>query len=117
MPKSKKTPKPKNPPEPHFQKMVEVFFAFTEEKFGVKPSFQGSQPRDLKYILQSLRKRCEEGNIEWTELEAERRVKSFLQWAYTDAWLRQHWMLSNIQRFKDTIFIRAEQYRRDHAMQ
>lgn len=117
MPKSKKTPKVKNLPEPHFQKMVEVFFSFTESKFGVKPSFDGSAPRDLKYILQSLRKRAEEGGIEWTEQLAIQRLNSFLAWAYTDAWLKDHWMLSNINRFKDTVYYRAEQYRRDHAMQ
>ena len=43
-----------------FNESVSVYFQFFEKKFGFRPSFDGSAPRDLKTILDAMKKRTEE---------------------------------------------------------
>jgi hypothetical protein len=102
--KEKKPKKEKKPPEPFFKEMVELWFAYCREKFNEEPSFTGSAPRDLKIILIALRERAEKSNIEWSLQIAQLRMKNFLDFARGEKWLREHWLLSNINRQKDTIF-------------
>lgn len=103
--KEKKPKKERKPPEPFFQEIVELWFAYCREKFDETPSFTGSAPRDLKTILVSLRERAEKiPDLMWTLPVASLRFKSFLDFAWQEQWLREHWLLSNINRQKDTIF-------------
>lgn len=98
------TKKVKKPPEPHFKEMVDDWFAFCRAMFDEEPSFTGSSPRDLKLIVSSLRERAEKSGVEWTLDVARTRFKMFLDFAWNEKWLREHWLLSNINRQKDTIF-------------
>lgn len=112
-----KTKKPKKEKfvEPHFQACVEVWFNYCREKFDESPTFSGSAPRDLKTIMASLRERAEKSNVEWTLETAQKRLFSFLNFAWQQKWLADHWLLSNINRQKDTIFfnIRAATKRQE----
>lgn len=99
-----KPKKVKKPPEPFFKEMVDLWFSYCREKFDETPSFTGSAPRDLKTILTSLRERAEKSEIQWTLEIATLRLKNFLDFAWGEKWLREHWLLSNINRQKDTIF-------------
>lgn len=103
MPK-KKTPKEK---EPYWNELVEVYFNFTQTRFNETPTFDGSAPRDLKNIIQTLHKRAEAKGVEWTLPAATYRLGLFLDHCYQDDWLRDHWLLMNLDRQKDRIFFNA----------
>lgn len=106
-----KAKKEKKPAELYWQDFIEAYFSYTKEKFKEPPTFDGSAPRDLKAIIQALRKRAEDQKVEWTKQVALNRFKMFLDMAYSEWWLREHWMLSNINRSKDPIFFKAAQNR------
>lgn len=96
--------KQKKEPIPFWNELVQVYFTFCRDKFNEPPSFDGSAPRDMKTIIASLKKRCEEKGIEWSLLEATVRWGKFLDFAFQDKWLKENFMLSNINRQKDKIF-------------
>lgn len=106
MPKEKKEkqPKKKRSAEPYWSDMVGVYFDFCRNRFNDIPSFDGSAPRDMKTIIAALRVRAEAKQIEWTHEVATTRWRSFLEYAFTDRWLAENWLLSNINRQKDKIF-------------
>lgn len=100
-----KQKKQKQPPELYWNDLVSLYFAFCTEKFNDVPSFDNSQPRDLKNIITALRKRAEDKQIEWTHEVATTRLWHFLEFAYQSSeWLRNNWLPSNLNRQKDAIF-------------
>lgn len=99
--------KEKKPPELYWQDFVTAYFDFTESKFSEVPSFDGSAPRDLRTIIQTLRKRAQDAQIEWTKEVAMSRFNTFLEYAFSDWWLSENWLLSNINRQKDKVFYKA----------
>lgn len=96
-------------PVQHWKVLVDIFFVFCEKKFCEKPSFDGSAPRELKAIVLELEKRARFNSTEWTEELAGKMLNSFLEFAYMDKWLRQNFVLSNINRQKDKIFFAIKQ--------
>lgn len=102
-----KAKKEKKSPEPYWQDMIAVFFNFTKEKYHEPPTFDGSAPRDLKAIIEALRKRAEAKNVEWTYETATMRLRQFLEACYMDRWLSDNWVLQNLNRQKDKIFLNA----------
>lgn len=110
MTRIKKEKKPKVI-EPYWNDLVQVYFEFTKTKFSEPPSFDGSAPRDLKSIIQVLHKRAEEKGIEWTQEVAKTRFKMFLDFAFSDWWLSENWLLQNINRQKDKIIFKATKNR------
>jgi hypothetical protein len=99
--------------EPYWQDFIAAYFEFTKSKFTVAPSFEGSAPRDLKAIIQTLRKRAQEAGIEWTKETAIHRFTLFLQYAFSDWWLSENWLLQNINRQKDKIIFKAAKQRNE----
>jgi hypothetical protein len=91
-----------------FNELVSVYFQFFEEKFGLRPSFDGSAPRDLKNIIDAMKKRSEEKNVEWTFEIATAMFKTFLRFCFLDPWLKDNFMLQNLNRQKDKIFIKIK---------
>lgn len=92
-------------PEPHWQDMVNTYFATTRGIFpGEEPAFDGPDPRDLLGIVKELRKRAEKKNIEWTREEGTNRLKLFLETAATDEFFHDHWVLSTLNRHKNRVF-------------
>lgn len=101
--KPKKTTK--KPPEPFWNELVEVHFAFCRDKFHEDPIFEGSAPRDLKSIITSLRERTESISVIWTLDTAKLRLFNFFEFAFkNNDWLRKNWLLSNLNRQKQAIF-------------
>lgn len=94
----------KKPPEPHWDELVNFWFSYCRDKKGEEPSFDGSAPRDLKNLIESLRIRCEKSNTEWTLEVALLRFKNFLDFAYQDSYLNKNWLLFNLNRQKDKIY-------------
>lgn len=99
-----KKPKKEKLPEPFWNELVSVYFDFCRSKFNENPSFDGSAPKDLKNIIQSLHKRAVDSNVEWDLAMAKQRLWKFLEFSFQDYWLRNNFLLSNINRQKDKIF-------------
>ena len=96
----------KKPATQHWQKLIDVFFNFYEKNFeGEKPSFDGSAPRDLKSIVEALKKRADDASVEWTEENATIRLQKFFEAALKVDWLRENFLLFNLNRQKDKIFV------------
>lgn len=104
---AKKTRQPKVV-EPYWTEIVAEWFKFNQEKFGIKPSFDGSSPRDLKIIIKALHERATEQQVEWTLQIATSRFINFLKYAYQDNWLSKNFLLFNLNRQKDKIFIHIQ---------
>lgn len=99
-----KAKKEKKQPEPYWQDMISVWFNFCKEKYNDVPTFDNSAPRDLKNIIQALRKRAEDKGVDWTQEVAIMRFRHFLEHCWMDRWLSENWLLMNIMRQKDKIF-------------
>jgi len=92
----------------HWPDLIKTFFDFCVKYFREKPSFDGSSPRDMKAIIIVLKKRAEAETVAWTKEEATRRFNGFLVGAYKDQWLRQNFILSNLNKFKDKVFFNKQ---------
>ncbi len=97
-----------SPARQFWQPLVKVFFDFCEEKFGDKPSFDGSAPKDMGLIIDAICKKCDERNIEWTESVATRSWKLFLDTCYEEPWLKDNFLLFQMNRQKDKIFFKIK---------
>jgi hypothetical protein len=102
-----KVKKEKKPPVEYWQDFVSLYFEFTKSRLKDVPTFDGSAPRDLKTIILALKKRADDAGVEWTQEIALFRFKTFLELAFSDWWLSENWMLSNINRQKDKVFFKA----------
>lgn len=92
----------------YWQKLVQKYFEFCRENFGMKPSFDGSAPRDFGSLYDELKIRVEEEGMEWTYEIAESSLLLFLKFAFEDKWLNENFMLFNLNRHKDKIFFKMK---------
>ena len=92
--------------EPYFKEAVSLWFDFYKSKFIIEPTFNTSEPRDLKLILESLRKRAEKKYVIWSLEEMNKRLIYFLNFAYSDNWLREHFTLRILNSQKDCIYVK-----------
>jgi hypothetical protein len=82
----------------------QIWFAFIKSKFGKSPLFSGEDPRLLKSLISKLKLRITEAGQVWNDnLGAEVFLK-FLEAAYSDKWLAEHFLLRNL----DTKFEQIE---------
>lgn len=91
-----------------WQKFVQKFYEFCRKKFGINPSFDGSSPRDLAGIYDSLKLKVEEEGIEWNEEAAVAGLDFFLEVAYEDKWTQDNFMLFLLNRHKDKVFFKMK---------
>jgi len=84
-------------PEPYWQALVNVWFAFGKEKFGEEPSFAKGDPKIFKRIIQLLKARATKKNLPWDEITAPQRLLAFLISAFQDPWLCKNFLLSHIE--------------------
>ena len=91
-----------------FNELVSTYFQFYEKKFGLRPSFDGSAPRDLKCIIEAMKKKSEEKNVAWTSVIANAMLLKFLEVAFNDSWLKDNFLLFNLNRQKDKIFLKIK---------
>ena len=102
-PAKKSLGKKNEEPEPYWEKLVDTWFTFGKEKFGEKPSFDGQDPKIFKRIIQRLKKRAGDKKIEWTEITGPQRLKLFLEMAFSEKWLSENFLLSNLEKQFDKI--------------
>lgn len=102
-PPQKLVDKKKEDTEPYWQDLVEVWHKFGIEKFGEKPSFKDRDPAVFKNIIQQLKKRASEKNVEWNEKNSPRYLRIFLEKAYSEKWLSSHFLLKNLNEQFDMI--------------
>lgn len=101
-----KVKKEKQPATQYWQKLVDTFYVFYEKNFeGEKPSFDGSAPRDLKGIVEALKKRADDAGVGWSEEIATCRLQKFFEAAFKVDWLRENFLLFNLNRQKDKVFL------------
>jgi hypothetical protein len=94
-------------PEPYWKKLVDAWFEFNKKHFQEEPSFKGRDPKFFKSIIENLKKRAAKKNVEWTEVEALRRLNGFLVAAFTDEWLCKHFLLENLDKQFDKIILQT----------
>lgn len=92
---------------PHWTALVKVWFDFNEAKLDFSPSFVGQDPRSLKNICEKLQKRSVQKGYEWSEQNAIGALTAFLTHAITDKWLKENFLLPNIDRQFDKIISNA----------
>jgi len=92
-----------------WDKFVSEYFSFCFEKFGERPSFDGSSPRDLGMIYDAIKKKAEEKKMIWNEDLGLRSLKVFLEYCFKDGWLHKNFLLFNLNRQKDKIFFQIKQ--------
>ncbi len=85
----------------HWPAMVDTWFTFYKKRYLIDPTFNGAAAKNLKLILQQLKKRST--GQEWTQEYAAAVFNRFLQLAFDDQWLNTNFLLSNLYSKFDTI--------------
>lgn len=99
--RKKVAPKKENEIE-HWKVIVECWFKFYKSKFGIDPTFNAAQGKILKSLLTNFEKLTQvkderEGKIfDWSEERAFRVFIRFLENAWQDRWLQEHFLLKNL---------------------
>ena len=88
----------KKPKTEHWTPLVDMYFVWYKEKFGFKPDFTGVSIKSLKLIIEKLQTIAKENNVEWSEKNARGYLKKILTEAYEDEWLKQNFLLENINK-------------------
>lgn len=100
--------KEKKEPTAYFSVLVGTWLDFYEATFGLRPSFDGSAPRDLKCIMDAMKQRSEAHSVSWTEDLAKAMLNKFLEFAVKEKWLYDNFFLFNLNRQKDKIFLKIK---------
>lgn len=93
-------------PEIEFWKqLVDVWFEFYKKNVGngTPPTFKGSAPKNLKNIVENLKQRSLQKNNPWTEETAIFVLGKFLEMAIRIDWLKNNFLLQNLDRQFDKI--------------
>lgn len=93
--------------------LVKEYFDWYKAKYGFEPDFSGSSTKGLKDIVGKLEKLAKENGIEWTADIAVLYLKKLLNAAYDDKWLKDNFLLSNINRQFSKIRANARGERND----
>lgn len=101
-----KKPKKEKPisDKPFWQLWVDTWFDFHKENKKEEPSFKGQDPKYLEVIYLNIKKRTDGKNPEgWTEEFSVKAFRKFLNLAYADKWLHEHFLLKNLETNFDVI--------------
>ncbi len=100
--KEKKVAPKKEKETKHFKALVEVWFKFYKSKFIIDPTFNAVQGKLLKSIIEQFEKlteamdKAESTEFNWSEDRAIRIFLKFLENAWQDKWLQEHFLLKNL---------------------
>lgn len=88
-----------------WNKLVAVWFDFYQKGpgNGAKPTFEGQAPASLKKIVERLKKRTEGRMLTWDEQTACDTLLRFFTYAYGQDWLKDNFLLQNLERQYDKI--------------
>lgn len=106
-----KEKKIKSPPTEFWPDLIATFEKiYSAHRMGEKPTWDGSAPRDLKYIVDALKKRAIDSGVEWTKETACSRLDKFCEAAKRIQWLSDNFLLFNLNRHKDNIFFSLKKH-------
>lgn len=92
----------------YWQPMVDTWFEFYRKKFsGEEPNFPGRNVKIFEKIYDMLALRARKKGSQWTQQYATDSLLFFLNQAYADPWLQNHFLLENLVKQFDAIFSRA----------
>lgn len=87
----------------HWQQLVDAWFRFYKQKKGHDPTFDGVSQKSLKAIAANLKKRQLEAGNDWTQEKAVTTFERFLSYAASLEWLKDNFLLNNLERQFDKI--------------
>ena len=79
-----------------WDKLVDGGFGFSKEKFSTEPTFKGEQAKQLKIIVETIERATLKAGKEYTEDFAMASLLQFITLAYSDQWLKDHFLLKNL---------------------
>lgn len=90
-----------------WQKLVDKWFDFYKGNFrGEEPNFTGRNPRSFEQLVELLQKRARVKGYEWNEINGISSLDLFLQLAFKNQWLSEHFLLKNLVEQFDAIYAR-----------
>jgi hypothetical protein len=88
----------------HWKELVDFWFEFYTEKKGYQPTFTPRDSKALKEINKNLKaKATEKGFLNWDKDYCLKVFNHFLNLAYSDNWLSENFLLSNLNSKFDSI--------------
>jgi len=87
----------------YWKQIVETWFTFYKKYYLVEPTFNGASAKNLKLIIDRLKSLSEKSGYEWNEDYAIRVLTRFLDNAFSDNWLKDNFLLSNLYSKFDSI--------------
>jgi len=88
----------------YWKTLTQAWFDFFNEKFRTNPTFEIEEGGALKKIARRLKAKSKEENLIWTEERANEKFKNFLNEAYSDAYMRDNFLLPQIARRFDKYY-------------
>lgn len=88
----------------HWKEIVDCWFEFYASKKGYQPTFIARDSKALKEVIKNLKAKAKEkGFEEWNKDYCLRVFSHFLNLAYSDSWLSENFLLSNLYSKFDSI--------------
>lgn len=91
---------------PFWQALVNCWFAFYATKKGEDPNFKGRNPAFFRQLYDLLQARAKKKSLAWTQEYAVGVLTKFLEAAYADKWLPDHFTLENLVKQFDPVIAR-----------
>lgn len=81
----------------HWKDIVDTWFNFYTSKKGYQPTFMARDSKALKEVIKNLKAKAKEKGFEdWDKDYCLRVFNHFLNLAYSDNWLSENFLLSNL---------------------
>jgi hypothetical protein len=87
----------------YWQLLVDTWFRFYKQKKGEDPTFSGPSQKSLKAIVKNLKTRSTGKGRVWNEQSAPETLQMFLEYAYGLNWIKDNFLLTNLERQFDKI--------------
>lgn len=105
----KKPDKKTEETRPHWQPLVDTWFEVYKSKKGDYPSFPGKDVKEFSKLYDLLQLRAKRKLKEWTEDYAVGLLKYFLEAAFLDNWLKDHFLLEQLVKQFDAVIARENE--------
>lgn len=119
--KRKKVAPKKEKTTPHWNALVDAWFNFYKSKFVISPTFDSVQGKFFKQLCEKLeavmveKDKTNNREFQWPEDRAVTIMLKFLEKAWGDKWLQEHFLLKNILPNFDAIINRPNQSAENHG--
>ena len=80
----------------HWAALCKAYSDWYKEQFGFTPDFRGAESTSMKQVVSKLKAIAEENKYIWTEEIAVMYLLKFLKLAYEDKWLKENFLMKNI---------------------